>query len=102
MAIILLKGKLKHLSCNPHSTKNIRGIGLKISIPLKPFGFRNLYVMFPVMACINSCFRHLNELENLPSPVATCWHEAGVMEESGLSLVHDDDTTAYRQCFIEP
>lgn len=97
MVIILLKGKWKHLPRSPHSTENTRGNGLKTSLPVKPFGFGDLYVV----AYICYCFHHSNEVENLLSPAATPQHEAGEMEESGLSLFHDD-TTACRQCFTEP
>lgn len=102
MTLILLRGKRKHLPHNPCSTENTRGIGSKIPLPVKPFSFRNLYITFPVVAYICSCYHHLNEAENLLSLRATSWHEAAVMEESGLTLFCDDGTTAYRQHFTKP
>lgn len=48
--------------------------------------------MFPAVAYLCYCFHHMNEVENLPSLAATSWHEAGVMEESGLFSFSDDDT----------
>jgi len=102
MALILLKGKWKHLSHNPCSAENIRGTGLKTPLSVKPFGFGNLYVMFPVVAYICSCVHQSKEAENLPSLAATSWHEAAVTEESGLSLFCADGTAAYRQGFTEP
>lgn len=86
MVIVLLKGKWKHLSCNLCSNKNTRATGLNTSLSVKPLGFRNLYVMFPVVTHICSCFHHLNELENPLSPGAMTWHEAGVMKSQAVTV----------------